>query len=422
MRRYALATLAAVAAMLLLPTAAGADAVVTFHSPAPDALVKEPTPLVVDVERRLIDPHPEQVTLHLSADGVDPVSEDAAVDLECVEGCAGGASETTSRWAGAELDPDTLAPFASAPMCNGRWWLLPDVTPGPTEPAAPGHGSFILSQPGSAVSDLTARVEGRDVVLTWRPAPEDDVAGYLVERRSGDAEWQQRASLDPGASGHRDTAVADGTYDYRVVTVRPDGFQDGEPAVPCQDTGTDLRTSSSAWRVTLSAAGGDATPTQTDGEDSQDPSGGEGGNQGADGAVSGGTDADAGTGNDADEGGSATSDTGPRAAGSSSARQRIAAGSGDGSSLAAPGVATPADEPSREHYFGEGGPFDEQLDYAGVEGIAADREEALVTERVPGGVIEVLDRELDIAHILPPIATGLVLIALGLHLRRWVRT
>lgn len=411
------AVIAAAVAVVILPTAAAADATVTYVSPTPDQQLDGPTELVVDVERRLIDPHPEQVQLRLSLDGTTPLADLDPVALSCIGGCSGEPSVTVSRWGGVQLDPADLSPFDGAPECNGRWWLVPEVTPGPTFRSSAAQGSFVVAEPAAAPADLTVAVEDRDVLLSWRPAAHDDLHSQRVERRSDGGAWTTIATLGATATSFRDDDLAPGQHDYRVTTVRPDGFVDGAPAQACEDNGADLTASSAVWTASIGDDGGSAAPDPSSsdpGTGGRDPSTGSTG-----GSIDGSTDGDT-TGNGD---GTAGGDSGSRnAPSSSSARTRIANSGGSNGGLELPSVGTSQSAPTnRARYFGEGEGFDESLDYAGVDAVTADEEARYALEHVPGGVIEVFDRELDLEHILRPVASGLVLIAIALHLRRWNR-
>lgn len=404
MRRLLLGVVAAFAAVLLLPTAAWADAVVTFESPSPDELVSAPIEVSLRIERRLIDPHPQAVTLRLSADGTEPHPRSATVDLDCVENCEGQASETVSRWAGVTLHPGTLAPFDDVRSCNGRWWLLPAVEPGPTARADGAQGGFLVSQPAAAAA-VDASVDGDVVELRWSQAREGDVVAYRVERRrSGATTWDRLAEQDADIRRYRDEPGT-GRFEYRVVTLRPDGRVDGEPAPACRDRGRDLATPSAIRTVSFTAAGGSVAPID-------DPSGSTGSGEGGEDDPTVGDDATEGT----DTGDGAVSAAGRSG---SSPRDRLAS-AGGGSSVAAPQLPTAAQRGGSERFFGQDGPFSEQLDYADVDALA-NGEEAYGAERVSGGVVEIFDRELDLEHALRPVATGMVLVGFGLHLRRWVR-
>lgn len=406
MRRVLLGVVAGLAAVLLLPTAAVADAVVTFESPQPDQLVDTPIVLTLRAERRIIDPHPSEVTLRLSVDGRSPHEASEAVALDCVENCSGDASSTTSRWSGPELRPATLAPFGDVPICNGRWWLVASATPGETFRSDPSQGSFLVSRPSAGAGDLAVTVESKAVELTWGPAPETDVVGYLVERRADGADtWQRLASLEAAARSFRDEPGA-GRYEYRLAVVRPDGRVDGEPAAACSDEQADLVTWSAPWSVALTTTGGSASPAGSPGTDPDEPGDG----SAAEGSTSDGGSTEGGDG-EGSEGGGRGAVTSPR--------DRIAASRSSGG-IEAPSVGDGRAADRREHYFGEDGPFSDRLDYAGVEALAGE-EDPYAMESVPGGVIEIFDRELDLEHVLRPVATGMVLVAFGLHLRRWVR-
>jgi hypothetical protein len=74
-------------------------------------------------------------------------------------------------------------------------------------------------------AELVALAEAGRVRLVWRPSEAEDVAGYVVYRRVGDAGPFERVTAKPvEAAEYVDTAVAGGkTYTYRVTAVDQTG-------------------------------------------------------------------------------------------------------------------------------------------------------------------------------------------------------
>lgn len=85
-----------------------------------------------------------------------------------------------------------------------------------------------------------------------------------------------------------------------------------------------------------------------------------------------------------------------------------------------PGADSPRVADDRETYYGE--EFSEELDFDGLGEVeAAPPTVETRTIRVPGALQSVLGEELDLRRLGLPIAGGLIMVALALHLRRWMR-
>jgi hypothetical protein len=96
--------------------------------------------------------------------------------------------------------------------------------------------------PPPAPTGLVARVDGRDVALTWTPVDVPDFGSYRVYRDG-----------DPIASGviepHRaDPGRAPGTYEYLVTAVDADG-NESAPSAPATATVYVVRLDQPAWPV-----------------------------------------------------------------------------------------------------------------------------------------------------------------------------
>jgi hypothetical protein len=124
-----------------------------------------------------------------------------------------------------EFDPRTGAPFLPAGsaqiLANGDYVVRVVVTRTDDAAAQTIDLPMTLSAPGTAAADLRATAEDGEVLLAWEPAPEPDVAGYLVERAT-DTGWTLVAEVPAEAASLFD-APGTGMHAYRVVTLRPDG-------------------------------------------------------------------------------------------------------------------------------------------------------------------------------------------------------
>jgi predicted small lipoprotein YifL len=87
----------------------------------------------------------------------------------------------------------------------------------------------IAVTPPSAPAALAAVVSERSVRLAWRPSPESDVAGYIVYRATGSADFQRIGSTRAPATVFVDQNVAPGRHRY-VVTAEDTSSRRNESA------------------------------------------------------------------------------------------------------------------------------------------------------------------------------------------------
>ncbi|MFA9444146.1 hypothetical protein [Egicoccus sp. AB-alg6-2] len=207
--------LAAAALLVAMPTAASA-AGAALRAPA-DGVVTGATALTVHVRTEpteIVDRI--EVSLRRSSGELDGFQRHLLCDDRDV--CSRTEADYTL-----DFDPRTGAPFVagSRTLPNGAYVLRVHVER-PVDPAAATLDlPLTLSAPPSAPADLTAEVDGDEVTLSWRRAPEPDVSGHLVELLADDG-WQLIAELPPEATSVTDRPGR-GHRAYRVVTLRPDG-------------------------------------------------------------------------------------------------------------------------------------------------------------------------------------------------------
>lgn len=435
----------AVAVVVVLVTAAPALAAVTanMRSPGSGATVTGPVELRVAVTRSnpLLDPEVERVAVRLGAAPGTSAPGSSAAELDCLQGCAPepGAEEETSVWGGVRFDPASPGAFFSGgtgPVCNGRWYVQPGV-----------NGSFenypsvefgVAAAP-TPVGSLASSGDLEGITVTWSGPPEQDVAGYVVQRRpEGQSSWTSLRVLEPGTTSYRDAGLDPGGYDHRVVTLRHDGrTPGGEWVAPCQDSetapGSALVASSPATTATVPA------PPPPSPSPSPSPTGGASGEPAPSPSPTG----DGGGGGESgeDSGGEGTGGTGGESPGPTSGGAGGGGGGGGGQVAPPPPPqrsqqrqaepplpAQPRPPPPRQRYFGEDDPFSEQLDYGDTRppevaapSPAPTRTEGAGTERGPEAVRSFVVRNLNQERVLEPLAGGLVLIGLALHLARWLR-
>ncbi|MBW3657406.1 MAG: hypothetical protein KY457_02135 [Actinobacteria bacterium] len=395
--------------VLLLPATASAAARAVLVSPGQDAVVSSPVELRTRVTRDVIDPDVTRVEVRLSQNGSAAAPGSDSVSLSCISGC--GSAE--SLWGGRVYDPATTAPFGAGPGCNGRWYLQVAVDGGGSGSGTP----FLASAPAAPASAVRVAIDGRDAVLTWGRSPEPDVAAYRIERRTDGGSWAAAGEAAADASRFVDRDLDEGSYQWRVVTLRGDGRSGGGPAAPCADREPDLATVSSttAGRVTEppppppSPSPADE-PEPTGGTDTSGDGAAPG--DGEQGGTSGAGDAPAAGRGDAPAGSTATP-----VDGGTTADAPVAEVDGDGA--AAPAPQEPVEE---ERFYGEDQALG-ALDYGDVVPHANDASAGGPAGGtwVPGGVSITTQEQLDQVRLLRPVAGGMILLTFAFHIRRWQR-
>lgn len=409
---------------LLPASSAGAEVHGTsFASPRAGNVVTSPRALEVAVDWSGQRPAHVDVRL-VGADGDALDGTDTVRLADCSGDCEEfSLSSGQAVFSGARFDPATLAPFAAGlPRCNGAYGLQ-------ARPEGEAWGSgigFVAQSPPSAATDVTATPGTRRATISWTAAPEPDVVGYTVQRREDPTgSWSTVTEVGPDTTSVTDGDAPAGQVEYRVTTFRGDGFVGHEPVAACADDERDLATA--APPVTTTVASDDGAPTEGG---STTPDDEQTGASGDDETTSDGGDGD-GTSSDDDgedgqpAAGDGTSDDAAAPQPSSSRRRApsTSAESGSGNEVSVPSVesreapdgGTAAeqedDEFSRELDFGELGAGE-----GGGEDVAGD-----VSLGVPGGFSGGIEERLALRRVLGPTAGGMILLAFGLHLRRWLR-
>lgn len=209
--------LAAVVVLATFPSAAWA-AEAALREPA-DAVVTGATRLVVRVATAAGErvERVDATLRHLDGEIVPDARHPLCQDLEVC-------SRERADYA-VEFDPRTGAPFLPAGderiLDNGDYVVRVVVTSAADGAAETIDLPLVLSAPGTAPAAVRADAADGQVVLSWEPAPEPDVAGYLVERAE-DTGWTLVAEVPAEAASLADTP-GPGIHAYRVVTLRPDG-------------------------------------------------------------------------------------------------------------------------------------------------------------------------------------------------------
>lgn len=412
MRRILVVVTAVMAVLVVTPGAAMATVSGNMSSPAADGTVTDSAPVEVTVnadcfqscnEGRL-DDDVRGVEVELRS-GNEPVG---SVNLECVANCR----SEQQRW-GAR----TLGDLGAPAVCNGGYALHSRVTYVPStslsgEPETTPWQSrnITLSAPPSAPSDLNVSTGIETASVKWSEVTAfDDLKGYAVERKVGNGSWEGVELIARGTHSYADSEVPSGNVQYRVSSLRADGFADDgrtKPATPCEDdSGPTLSSAHNPDRnLRYAAASGTVQAAPSPNQGSGGESGGGGSGDGSGGGAQG-----------PNANGSVDAPPAPRADSSPN--------DADEDSPDLPGVGAPpapsGQEP--ESFYGEDFNFNEQLDYGNQDPVAPPTnpdDEVVIDRDLAAG--EGVGRFLDFERMAVPFAVGLLLIALGLHLRRWM--
>jgi hypothetical protein len=390
----------ALTAIVLLSVPTAASAAYSARVEAPDnAIVTGAKEIQVRVSRDLTDSAVTDLRVRLASGGeLQPT--------ECVRDCDRRDRDPVF---GFELDPRSGAPFGTSALANGPLEFEGIISREVGGDRSVGTLTVTLRVPGSAVGGLAATAEDGTVRLAWRRASEPDIQGYRIERCGGACDasgrWDALDTASASASSHSDQPDP-GEYSYRVVTIR-DGGDGGDRTI---------ETVSSPVTTTVEPV------ARTNGDGS-----GNGNGNGNGGNGSGGADGD-GVGDGTDPSPRTPPSPDPANGGSDGARRssrapEIRSGSApsisrDRTTAGVPAVPDVADV------------FEEELDYSDL-----DLEEPGTDRTVPAldGDDEVilgapgtgdgtfLGALTDPNRVAVPIAGGLLMTAIGLHLWRWLR-
>lgn len=439
MRRFLAPLVGAVLLGMATPALAAPSASVT--SPVPGSTVEGETPVTIRVSGS--GESASQVSVRLSADGRTDAANSRAVSASCLSGCG----TANSTWQAQNFIPATGAPFDAGQVCNGYWWIQPSVNGG-----AYGAGTqFTLTvqpdAPSGFVAEVIDHASGGAVQLSWNRTTQPDHAGYAIERSRNGGPFLQIIQLDASTGSYIDAGLSAGGYDYRVLSLRPDGVVNGTPAAPCADTEPDLATPSLTRRAVVQQtdsspqpdpeASPNPTTSSSPGTTASDDNGTGGSTDGStgNGSTGSGSTGGSGTGGSADgdtsEGSSSgsTSSTSGGSTAASGGRQPVAAPPRALTSTAqasAPAVAAPRSAGSVESYYGEGEEFSEEIDYGATEGVALADEgddgprEIISSRFIPGGVADFVNGTALDPDKMRVLAAGLLLLTLAMHGRRWL--
>jgi hypothetical protein len=407
-RTAALAALVAALALLLPATALAAGA--TLRGPA-DGVVSGATSLDVRVTREPFEAI-SAIDLGLRRGGAPIEGSTTRRLCEGLRDCPNSERSADFR---IPFDPRTGSPFlpstAARMLPNGAYELRVSIVVGRDTQEL--SLDLTLSVPPASPSDVRASASGQQVTVEWGRATEPDLAGYRIERASGSGSWSNRAQL--GASS---TAFADepgpGTHRYRVVALRPDGkggtyeVTSREASVTVAEPPQDDASSGSTGTDDGSDGtdgGGDQDGARPEGDDDEGSDLGSRDDDGEgadDGSVDGNGDGPAGGAGDPSSGGSQ--------------RRSVQAPSFNLDRSGANTPALPWDDPEY---------FQERLAYGAAETAdpserrrrSSDDGEVLLS--IPG--VGAFGGGVDGDRAAIPIAGGLLMTAMGLHLWRWLK-
>src|SRR6476646_9596699 len=174
-------------------------------------------------------PAPERLTVTARADGV-------MVEWAGVPGAAGGYNvyrrDAQERFHGQPVH--TAGPEERSWLDNtarfGQNYIYTVTALAQREPvveSAVGSEHEVRYQdrfPPAVPSELVALAEAGRVRLVWRPVDADDLAGYIVYRRTGNGSFERLTAQPLTTPEYVDTAVTAGqTYGYRVTAIDKTG-------------------------------------------------------------------------------------------------------------------------------------------------------------------------------------------------------
>jgi hypothetical protein len=424
-RRRAVVVTALVATVMVLPVSAAHAATSAVSSPEAGAVfmdTTEPVAIRATVQRGLFEARPSTVTARLVAQDGTPIAGSQSVELTMIgESC--GVVNCTSTWEVRSGDnpvlfnPATLQPFASMPSCNGGYGI--QVALGGSDSWS-GNGFTISRAPGSPTPVKVATKVGQATV-SWQPPSQPDVTGYTIEqRRSGSGSWNEVATVGPSTTSFTQKNLAPGTIEYRVRAWRGNGQnEEGQTLAPCADTELNL---ASAWSSTASGTVPSSSTSPSPGDGSTEP--GDDETEPTDESTEP-TDESTEPTDESTEPTDESTDPEPEASPSPTARPRTATRaapprveSEERRDVEAPEISQPE---RRERFFGDDEEYSEELDFGAFDPGDTDREPGTVTIQVPGGLQSVLGEQLDLERALAPVAGGMILLSLGLHLWQWTR-
>ncbi|HWB72963.1 MAG TPA: hypothetical protein VG452_12175 [Egibacteraceae bacterium] len=377
------------AAVWLLVSAPPAGAVSGFGIDAPSGTVTGASAVAAFVEQNAAEANTERIAAVESRFLLGGAQSGSTEGLELVSQDVHRAGRTSHYRAA--LDPFASRWTGGRPMANGSYRLqvrvITQVGAAPPQTSEWRERQIVLEVPPPQTTAAAKLVDParRTVEVSWRPVGADlpDFVRYVVERSVNGGRWSEvRRITRPSAGSDVDT-VGDGEYRYRVTVVRSSG-SGGELSSPPSAPSTALRV-------------GD-TPGQP-GQPGTTP--GAPGEPGAPG--------------------------GPDAAPDRIGIRRGAGGPRMGPGAATPpridvpGAPAPVTAPSAAAPAPGDDAFRRTLPYGDVGGPAVGQDLAADESGLEGdGTLTIFDRQLVTRDVVVPVAAGLVLMLLGLHIRRFL--
>ncbi|MEX1177927.1 MAG: hypothetical protein WEB09_05660 [Nitriliruptor sp.] len=401
--------LAAIVVLLVLtmPSAAFAEYSVELVSPA-SGVVSGSGEVQIRVAREPLDSEVRSVRVRAARGGGD------AHQLTCLSGC-----DTRQPVYGFAFDPRRGDPFGVGPMSNGAFQFETLVSPALGEDRNVGTLTLQLRVPGSAVSGLSTSVDDQQVRLAWSRAPEPDIDGYRVERCRGGCGgdgWSARGERLSASASSFEERVRPGTYSYRVVTIRSNG---GDGTIETVSSAVTAEVEEPPAPTPDDTETPDAPGDDGDGDGDAD---GDAGDR-DDGATGRDDDGDDGPdrdrdGDDEDGDGGTAGGSSDRSFSTSRTRTGRAPSVSFGGQRGVPALPDAADVFRGSLDYGLDDP--ETADARGDAPGPGDDDEVVLS--APGGSSgSFLGRLTDPNRIAVPIAGGMLMTAIGLHLWRWLR-
>lgn len=297
-------------------------------------------------------------------------------------------------------------------------------TVGGTSEFGVGTANVTIDVPGSSVGSLRTSVDGDQVRISWDPAPEPGITGYRVERVSDGG--RQVTTTGAGGSSAVDRP-GPGDHRYRVVTIRSKAGSGSHETGSSEVSATIARPEPEDSGSGSNGSGSNGSGSNGSGSNGSGSNGSGSGGSGSGGSGSGSGGSGSSTGNgssssggdrtgqasapdlDADDGGSASSSDRSR----SRRDARAPEVSIDRSRSGIPELPRVGDVFRGELDFGQGDPEDPQA--RGEDG------DEVVLSAPDGSGGSFLGAQEDAERIAVPVAGGLLLTAIGLHLWRWLK-
>lgn len=378
-------------AIWLLVTAPPAGAVSDFGIEAPSGTVTGASAVAAFVEQNAAEANTERIAAVESRFLQAGAQAGSTQGLELVSQEVHRAGRTSHYRAA--LDPFASRWTGGRPMANGSYRLqvrvISQVGAAPAQTSEWRERQVVLEVPPPQTTAAAKLVDParRTIEVSWRPVGADlpDFVRYVVERSVNGGRWSEVRRITAASAGSDVDTVDDGEYRYRVTVVRSSG------------SGGELSSPPSAPSTALRVGDAPGQPGEPGASPGPDAAGGPGG--------AGGPDAPP------DRIGIRRGAGGPR----------LGPGAGAPPRIDVPGAPAPVTAPSAAAPAPGDDAFQRTLPYGDVGGPAVGQDVAAGESGLEGdGTLTIFNRQLVTRDVVVPVAAGLVLVLLGMHIRRFL--